>query len=159
MPLAPAQPQLAEQHSQALLVHRAAIQRHGQRHVLHHVEHRDQVVELIDQPHFAPSEHRKLLVGGAVDIHAVHEHGARGGAIHPTDEVQECRFARPRRPHDGHEFALRHRERHIVERACGGIAFAVDLGQMADGQDVHLIRLSILASSWDRVWLRRIAQA
>ena len=89
MPLAAGEPQPLHEALQAARVHRAAVQGHGQRHVLHHVQYRHEVVELVHQPHLAAAEHRQLLVGARVHVGAVQQHMARGGPIHAADEVQQ----------------------------------------------------------------------
>ena len=114
MPLAAGEPQPLHEALQAARVHGAAVQGHGQRHVLHNVEHRHEVVELVHQPHLAAAEHRQLLVGASVHVGAIQQHVPRGGPIHAADEVQQGGLARARRAHNGHELALFHAEGHVI---------------------------------------------
>ena len=132
-----AQSQAVQKHAEALFVHGASVHEHGKRHVLHHVEHGDEVVELVDQPHVATAQHGQLLVGARVHVRAVQQHRAGGGAVDAAHEVQQRRLAGARRADDGHELARGHAERHVVERLERRGAASVHLGEMVDGQNVH----------------------
>ena len=45
-----------------LPVHRTAVHQHRQRHILHHVQHRDEVIKLIDQTYFSATKNRQFFV-------------------------------------------------------------------------------------------------
>ena len=154
--LAAGQAEPAQQCREAALVHLAAVHEHGQAHVLDNVEHRHEVVELVDQPDLAAAEDGELLVGALEDVLAVQVDGARRGPVHAADHVQQRRLARARAADDGHELARRHAEAHVVERAHGGVAGAVGLGEMVDAQNVHAASLVLSTILW---WGRHPARA
>ena len=111
--------------------------RHGKRHVLHHVEHGDEVVELIHDAHLAPAQHGQFLVVARIHVVAVEEYGARRRPVDASHEVQQRRLARSGRPHDGDEFPSGHAERHVVQSPGCRRPRTVHLGEMLNGQYVH----------------------
>ena len=137
MVFAPLQPQGLYELGQPFLVHRSPVQRHGKRHVLHHVEHGDEVVELIHDAHLAPAQHGQFLVVARIHVVAVEEYGARRRPVDASHEVQQRRLARSGRPHDGDEFPSGHAERHVVQSPGCRRPRTVHLGEMLNGQYVH----------------------
>ena len=142
MVLAPLETEHVEHVGEAPLVDRPAVHEHGQAHVLHHVEHGHEVVELIHQPDLAAAEDRELLVGALEDVLAVQVHGAGGGPVHAPYHVQKRRLARSRAADDGHKLSGRNGEAHVVEGAHDGVARSVGLGEVLYPQDVHSVSLN-----------------
>ncbi len=95
MPLAALEAEARHEVGQARAIHRAPVERHGQRHVLHHVQHRHQVVELVHQAHPADEVQKRRLARarrahdgqklalGHGERHVVQ--GARGRLALPVD--------------------------------------------------------------------------
>ena len=69
---------------------------------------------------------------------ALERDAARRWPIHGAAQVQQRRLAAARRAHQRHEVAALDRERHAVERADGGAAAGVGLGELGSDQQGHV---------------------
>src|SRR5581483_11264138 len=101
-----------------------------QQDVLPGVEHRDQVVGLEDEAHLLPAHEGEILLGQGADLGLFEKHLAGGHAVEAGQTVQERGLPRARRSHDGDEAPPADVDRQAVEGTHGGIAFAVDLGDV-----------------------------
>ena len=109
-----------------------------QRGVLGGGQHRDEVEELEDEAEPTAAQLGDRLVGHGGDVGTVDEHLAARRPVQPADEVEQCRLAAPAGPHDRNELALLDRQTHAIQSRDGGIAAAVDLGELAHFNDRHL---------------------
>src|SRR6266576_444197 len=82
-------------------------QEQRQLHVAFRGEHGKQVVELENKADVPRPPGGEPAVGEFVDVLARDAHAAAGWAVQPADQIQQRAFARPRRPHQCEEFALR----------------------------------------------------
>ena len=130
-----------------LPVHRTAIHQHRQRHILHHVQHRDEVIKLIDQAHLPPAENGQMVLVLGIYVLAVHIHLAGGGPVHAAQNVQQRGLAGPGRPDDGQKLPLFHGKGHVVHRPDLILPLAVYLAEMLDAQNLHMLRLLALLPS------------
>ena len=116
----------------------------GQRHVLHHVQHRHQVVELVRQPHLAAAEHRQLLVGARVHVGAVQQHVPGGGPV-PAPPMR-CRQGWTLPEPDDPTIATNSPSSTLKDTSSNARVAAspspVDLRQVADRQNIHARCLS-----------------
>src|SRR3954453_5437566 len=91
---------------EARLVQAAPVEEQWQGDVLIHVEDGDQVVELVDEADLPAAEDGQFVVVETEDVRTIHQYLAGGGRVHPTQDVQQSRFARAGRTDDGDELTL-----------------------------------------------------
>ncbi len=102
--------------------------------ILAHRQLVDQVEALEDEADVALAEVGELGLVQFGDFGAVEQIRSVGRAIQHADHVQQGRFAAARRPHDRHEFAVRHVQIDAVERSRLDRIGAVDPRQVAHAQ-------------------------
>ena len=101
-----------------------------QRHVLVDVEKRDQVEELEDEAGLLAAQASGFGVTEAADDLAVEHDFAAGGPVEAAQKLEEGALARPRRPHEGYEFAPPDLEGHSLKRFDITGAKAIGLGEV-----------------------------
>ena len=79
-------------------------------------------------PDLQASPHRTEMRVQRVHLDAVELVTARRGRVETPDHVHQRAFAAPRRPHDGHHFAVFYAHRHVVERNREAAGEAADRG-------------------------------
>ena len=115
MPFPAPETQSFHQFPQPLLINRAAVHQHRQGDIFHHIEHRYQIVELIDQSHLTAAENGQLVLILGVDILAVQIHMAAGGAVHTAQNMQQRRFTGAGRADNCQKFSFFHGKRHVIQ--------------------------------------------
>ena len=138
MPLSPPQPQGVQQFAQPLLVHLLPVQQDGEGHILHHVQHRDEVVKLVDEPHLTAAEDGQLLLVLGVHVAAVHKYLTAGGFVHASQQVQQGGLARPGGADNGHKFPSVHGKRHVIQGFDLIFPGAVGFAQMLHTKQFHV---------------------
>ena len=93
MSLSPFQLQHREQFLQPLLIYISSIHQNRKRDILPDIEHRDQVVELIDQSHLPAPEHRQRILILGIHICSVYIHLSRCRSVHSSDQMEQGRLA------------------------------------------------------------------
>ena len=78
---------------------------HGDLHVFEGALPGDEVVGLEHEPDFLVADAGQLVIGGLVDVHAVQQVAALGGAVQHTDDVHEGGFAGAGLAHHRHKLA------------------------------------------------------
>ena len=77
-----------------------------QLHVLHGVEHRQQVVLLEDEADHLPPHAGELVGGEGGHVHPVEDHPPGVGGVQQAQQVEQGGLARAGGPHDGEELTL-----------------------------------------------------
>src|ERR1035441_5102989 len=106
-----------------------------QRHVLHGRQHREQIELLENEAHVFVAPVGDLAVAQLAQVVAEHADVPAGGTIHGGDQVQQRRFTRSRRPHQGYEFAFVDPEAHVLQRDHVELVAHVLFGQVAGFND------------------------
>ena len=122
--------QCGKQILQALLVYFAAVHKDRQSDVFGHIQHRNQIVELVDQAYLTPAEDGQLVLILSKDILTFQKHFASCGTIHASQNVQQRGFAGTGRTDDGNKLPLLDREGYIVQGTDFILTFAIDLGKV-----------------------------
>ena len=107
--------------------------RHGD--VLVDAELRQQVVELEDEADELCAQCGALELRDLGGVGPVVEGRAAGGCVEQAEQVQQRGLAAAGLADDGGELALAELERHVLERVGRGIAFAIDLVEVAGHQE------------------------
>src|SRR5581483_113109 len=84
---------------------RQAAEEERQLDVLDGAQHRDQVIELEEDPDPAPAPAREGVLAAHVDARAGDPHLALRRAVEAREEVEQGRLSGPRRADDRHELA------------------------------------------------------
>ncbi len=83
-----------------------AVQLERQTDIVAHIQHREEIVKLIDDRHLPAAVERKLLFGIAADLLAVNDDRAVGRRVNPAYKMHKRRFAGAARADNGDKFAL-----------------------------------------------------
>ena len=124
------QTQHVQQLLQPLLIHLSPIHQHRQGHVLHHVQHGDQVIKLVNEPHLPAAENGQLILVLSKDL-------AGGGAVNTAQNVQQSGFTGTGGADDGQELPLLHGEGNVVHRPHLIFTLSVYLTEMLDLHQLH----------------------
>ncbi len=127
-----------------LRVRLPAVQFAGQRYILLHVQHRNQIVKLIDQSHLPSAEDCQSVVIHTVDIRILYQHPAGSGPIHAPKHMHQRGLSAAGTAYHRHKFSLGHGQTHIVHRNHFIASFAVFFHQMFRSQNLHVITLPSL---------------
>lgn len=112
----------------------------GQGDVLETGQGVQQVRVLEDEAQVVATELGELTAAQLRDVEPVQDDVPAGHGIDGGDAVQKRALTRARWTHHADELAFADVERHVVERACDGLARAVDLPNVAHGeQDVAVV--------------------
>ena len=130
MPLPAPKTQGFHQFPQPFRIDCAPVHQHRQGDILHHIEHRYQIVELIDQSHLTAAENGQLVFILCVDILAVQIHMAAGGTVHTAQNMQQRRFAGAGRADNCQKFSFFHGKRHVIQRFYRILSPAVYLAEV-----------------------------
>ena len=137
MLFAAAQAERVQKLLEARVIHLPSIHQDGQRDVLHHVQDRDKVIELIDEADLAAAEDRQRRVGAGVDVLPIHINVAARRAVYTAENMQQRRFAGAGRADDGKKLPARDGKAHVIQRMDSVLPRAVGFGQMFDRQKIH----------------------
>lgn len=74
-----------------------------QQHILKCSERRDKLIALKDEANGAPSQLRELILRQITYCGSLPSHISGAGIVEPCQQAEQCRFARPRRAHNGDE--------------------------------------------------------
>ena len=109
--------------------------RERQRDVLAHVEERDQVEGLEDEPGPVAAQPRGAVVGELADDLALEDDLAARGPVEAAEQLQERALAAARRAHERDELTGGHGQGDAAQRVDGRLAERVRLGQVAAFED------------------------
>ena len=130
MLLAPCKPKKLKELQKALFIDTSPVHQNRQRDILHDIQHRNQIIKLVNQSDLAPAENRKLLFLLRVDVNPVDIHSSARRHIHSAQNMQKCRFSGPRRTRDRDKFALFHGKGYVVKRPDRASPFPVYFADM-----------------------------
>ena len=117
-----------------------AVVEHGQHHVFDGGGAGQQVVTLEDEPDFAVTDDRQLVLVQIADILPVQEVAPGGRAVEAAQDVHHGALAGAGRPHDGDKFVLLDGQADPVQGTDLCIAHPVDFGQVNGFDDgVHSV--------------------
>src|SRR5437867_7125398 len=129
-------------------------QRQWEGDVLEDVERRDEIEELKNVADGNAAEQRQLMFIERRDLLIVEKEAAVRRAIDGADEVQQRRFAAPRRSHEDGELAAGNVQRDVIQHLHGGrfVAAAVDVRDMleSDAQFLEFIPSAARDLRWQR---------
>ena len=106
-------------------------QQQRQLDVLDRAQHRDQVVELEDEPDVARAPCRERVLVETGERLARDDDLAAVGAVETGEEVQQRRLPRARRPHERDEASAGNAQRDVLERVHEVDAAAVEARHVA----------------------------
>ena len=129
---------------QSVPIHLSAVHEYGKGYVLGYIEHRDEVIELIDKPDLTAAKYGKLLFILRINIAAVHVHLSACRPIDAAQNVKQGRFARTRRAYDRQKLTLAYREGYIVQRLDHVIIIAVCFAKVFNPEYFHSFLLLIV---------------
>ena len=87
-----------------------------------------QAFHLVDEPELVTAEPRQLCLGQPLQRARAQAHRPRGGALEPSEEVEQRRLSTPARAHHRHRLPRPDREGHLINRAHESGALPVLLG-------------------------------
>ena len=125
------------------------VHKHGERDIFRYIEHRNEVVELIDQPNLTAAEDSKLFLVLRIDILAVHQHPAACRSVHTAENVKQGGFAGAGGTNHGDKLSFIYRKRYVVQRPYLILTFSVYLCKVFNPQYFHFeILLSLFTPSF-----------
>ena len=130
--------QSGHQLSQSILIDLLPVHKYGERDVFRDIEHRNEIVKLIDQSHLTAAEDSKLFLVLRVHILAVHKYLAARRPVYAAEDVKQCGFARAGGADHGDKRSLLHRKGNAVQRPHLVLALAINLCQVFHSQNLHI---------------------
>ena len=103
---------------------------------------RHQVVELENKANMPGSPTGERRVGQLVDTLATHCDAAAIRVVEPADQIEGRGLARPARPHDGEEFALRHLKVESRQHFDGFLATPIGFDHLLQTDRFHVVPLA-----------------
>ena len=82
-----------------------------------------QIEELENESDLVAAQARQFVIGEPAQAASVDFDLARRRGVQPADQIQQRRFARARRPDDGHHLAARDGQIHVLQRRDRAFAF------------------------------------
>src|ERR1043165_1174312 len=111
-------------------------QEEGKLNVLEGRQHRNQIESLENEPHRLVAPIGQLRLAEPADLDIIDPAFATGRAIDPGNDVEQSRFTRPARPHEGEKLARTNVERDSIQRDNPDLTLLIDFRKVPDRDNI-----------------------